>query len=455
MSNTRYLEIDSTYRNRTEYPKPSNFTVLISQSGTRGSLHAYDPICNSAPLITWIPISNINGNIFENSANTTRKFIAFFPVGTLNKSPDYYIGQPITVNGEKTIITEWKYNNTNTNNDYFWLGVFPELSVSPSDTFTLEQSTDIDRGLFYVPESESSDNFYIDHILWNDTRQNGLPIISYNGNTHQIAINPDNIPNLWNIGDTYIIRREAPIFTGKIELADNNIIILPSSASTLDNIYTGSFIRVSGQNKKTCRILSYNGKTKYATVNCNLNDQKNDNFELLYFTRDNAVPFTYTGSSISQQEMVCYEIKLLNLILPNKILKNGGRICCYPYVYVELQNVSGSSAGTKNVIYSNNPNATRRLFRALITDTSNPQTSPFVKISGNDMVQTIKFKPNDNFKFGVYLPDGTPFETIFPERLSPSPPQSSIQISAIFSFKRLKPFVGTTLPSIDNKDQFI
>ena len=77
------------------------------------------------------------------------------------------------------------------------------------------------------------------------------------------------------------------------------------------------------------------------------------------FSYDNEVPFTYTGSLVSQQEMVCYEVELLNLILPNRTLKSGGRSAFYPFFYVELQNISSSSAGTKNIIYSNNPNSTR------------------------------------------------------------------------------------------------
>ena len=125
----------------------------------------------------------------------------------------------------------------------------------------------------------------------------------------------------------------------------------------------------------------------------------------------------------------------MNLVLPNRILSSGGKIAFYPYVYVELQNVSTSC--TPNIIYSNNPNSTRRLFRAIISDISNPDSTPFIKISGNGMVQTIKFKPNDSFKFGVYLPNGEILNTLFPELLSPSTPNPFIQISALFSLKRL------------------
>jgi len=128
---------------------------------------------------------------------------------------------------------------------------------------------------------------------------------------------------------------------------------------------------------------------------------------------------------------------LINLILPNRTLVSGGLSAFYPYVYVELQNISGASAGNSNIIYSNNPNSTRRLFRAVIDDIPNPLISPFIKIDGDGMVQTIKFKPNDSFRFGVYLPNGAEFDTVTPERYSPEFPNATIQISAMFSVKRI------------------
>ena len=163
----------------------------------------------------------------------------------------------------------------------------------------------------------------------------------------------------------------------------------------------------------------------------------NDVFEILQFTRDNVVPFTYTGSTVSQQQMVCYEVELINLVLPNLTLKTGGRVAFYPYVYVELQNITGSSGGNTNIIYSNNPNSVRRLFRAAIDDIPNPLISPFIKIDGDGMTQTIKFKPNDSFKFGVYLSDGTLFETVYEDSYGPAPANPLVQISAMFSMKKV------------------
>ena len=160
---------------------------------------------------------------------------------------------------------------------------------------------------------------------------------------------------------------------------------------------------------------------------------------ILPFSYDNLNPFVYTGSLVSQQDMVCYEVELLNLVLPNFVLAvaGGGNIAYYPYVYVELSNVSAAGAHLKNIIYSNNPNSTRVLFRAAIDDVPNPLTSTFIKIDGDGAVQTIKFKPNDTLRFRVTMQCGHTFETIQDEWFSPNIPNPTAQISAYFSLKRV------------------
>jgi hypothetical protein len=162
--------------------------------------------------------------------------------------------------------------------------------------------------------------------------------------------------------------------------------------------------------------------------------------EILIFTRDNLTPLSYSGSTTSQQQMVCYEVGLLNLVVPNSIIKAGDRgshVAYYPYLYVELSNATSANAGLNNIIYSNNPNATKMLFRASVNNVNNPTTTSFVNITGNSMVQTIKFKPNDNLKFKVTLPGGQTFDTTQQEYFSPFLPNPLGQISAAFSIKRL------------------
>ena len=161
--------------------------------------------------------------------------------------------------------------------------------------------------------------------------------------------------------------------------------------------------------------------------------------EILQFSRDYEVPLNYTGSTVSQNQMVCYEIELISLILPNQPLDNniGGLIAFYPMVYVELSNVSAPSAGIKGVLYSNNPNANHALFEVAIDDTPTPTISAFIKLDGNGAVQTVKFKPNDNLHLRVFMQDGTLFKTQLKDNMPPLNPNVFVQISAEFSIKRL------------------
>ena len=71
--------------------------------------------------------------------------------------------------------------------------------------------------------------------------------------------------------------------------------------------------------------------------------------QIMSFLRDNEKSLNYTGSTVSQNQMVCYEIELISLILPNLPLDNtiGGLIAFYPYLYVELSNKTAPSGWNK------------------------------------------------------------------------------------------------------------
>jgi hypothetical protein len=559
MSNRTYLEIDSTYRNREEYKNPSNFTVLIAQSGTRDAEHAYDPVSLAAPQKVWSP-SDINpedGTVVGNT-NNKGEFIIKFNQSGPNQTADYYVGYPIkvtnylsstgapsnivingpsgtlltsgtsgnivtsdtsgtfigsqpsysgptgyTTNGSTgtfettgstgsisfdqitghvtptefnpttlTHIASWNLLSYDDTNIFFTVSVNPELSAIPDNNANVvfNQPTELQIGAIFVPGGFLANNYYVGCILYNESLREYRPIISYDGTTRMIGLDlsteSGGVVSTWGLSDVFSIRKDKPIYTGTFP---DPVVGYNQTTSFLlepnTNVSVGDFIRITGagDDNKICRVVSYTGDganevpanpkcnppkplipailANIATTNCIMNppivlNGDHVTYEILQFTRDNAVPFTYIGSLVSHQQMVCYEIELVNLVLPNKILKSGGRVAFYPYVYVELQNLSSSSSGTRNVIYSNNPNSVRMLFRAAIDDIPNPITTPFVKIDGCGMVQTVKFKPNDNFKFGVYLPNGEPLETIYKDEFSPSPPNPLLQVSALFSIKR-------------------
>ena len=162
-----------------------------------------------------------------------------------------------------------------------------------------------------------------------------------------------------------------------------------------------------------------------------------DTINITSFSNDNFSPLSYNGSMVSQNQTVCYEVSLISLTLPNLALSAGSRIAFYPFVYVEFVNATSPSGASNQIIYSNNPASNKALFIAAVGNVSNPGQQSFVNLTGGSMTQTIKFKPNDNLRFSVYLPDGSLFEPLAVEIYSPYPPDIKSQIDAVFGFRRL------------------
>jgi len=159
---------------------------------------------------------------------------------------------------------------------------------------------------------------------------------------------------------------------------------------------------------------------------------------ILKYTKDTVSPLDYTGSTVSQNQMVCYTLEISSLILPNETIDSpvGGLTSSYPYVFLEITNESASSAHNRNVLFSNNPNATSATFLLPISDVNNPSTTKFIKLySGGH--QQVKFKPNDNLRFRVFFPDGSSFETTRKDYLPPLLPNPLLQIAMIMEIQRL------------------
>ena len=281
-------------------------------------------------------------------------------------------------------------------------------------------------------------------------------IIAFDGNTRLSTLETEIAENWKDLANNLTIRKELPIrITG--DSLSNNQLQLDVTASTVNNYYVGSFLRIPPQTilgviergvpyvppaTEERRISNYDSITRIVTVDppfTNLIPYVGPPailLEILPFTGDNATQFNFTGPISSQTET--YEVKLLNLVLPNTLLASGrgGRAIFYPYFYVELRQISTSTSQSVNIIYSNNPNSYRMLFRAVVDDTPIPAISPFIKIDGDGMVHTIRIKPNDTFRFSVYHANGELFKTVLEDFFSPKEPNPLAQISACFAFKK-------------------
>ena len=83
MSNKRYLEFDSTYRNRNCYPCPADFTVKVTcAKDAENGLTANDYVANEYPQDSWYQVPYA-GSTSEDLVN--KKYV-------LNPDPDVNLG---------------------------------------------------------------------------------------------------------------------------------------------------------------------------------------------------------------------------------------------------------------------------------------------------------------------------------------------------------------------------
>ena len=468
MSNNRYLEICSEYRDRNRFPLPGQFEIPISVNGRNSINNAIDPVSLGVPIISWtsnnlstsLPsqykiLCTIEAKTTRLSGLTDTSVFIINSVNRLQQLENYYIG---------LIVEDAAFFNRRRIRTYKFLGSFggydraqitvespfPETFV-PSNQIFIYDPTDISNSeypLFWVPNGSVRENGYVNNVLYNETLNDYRNITYFDNNTKCLSIDViDNPITSWNINDNFSIRKNKPAFPS---VGYTNPVIVNCTSNNIEididaPVENNKFVRIlpsvynytlDKPDNECRRIVSYNSTTKIITVHPAFSDTPTigNNIEILNFSYDNLNPFVYTGSLISQQELVCYEVDLLSITLPTEILNvaEGGYITSYPFVYVELSNTC--SAGHRNIIYSNNPHSTKMTFKVPVFDI---QDNPiFIKIGGG-MSQTIKFKPNDTLLFTVLMPNGEIFNTIYSDTITPSVPDSRIQISATFSLRRL------------------
>jgi len=479
MTDRHYIIIDSSYRDREKFPLPSNFEVSLSESGIKNKLQANDPVSDGMPIKTWF--SNFfNSSVFPGSdtiplvintitggqTNTTSTFIII--TDTLRPIFGYYVGALMTtraggggvVGDSRRIVSYRNYNSIGmfvlAGNLQGVLPIFTEINDPTSISGNPEP-------FIFIPNGSSGENAYNGLLLYNELVNQFRTIKYYNGTTRlaQIDVSASGggpVPD-WENFHKYSIRKSPPILVSNVDVVISpteftiDVPALSGVISTQNNFYLGDFVRMSNPfaniPEQIARIISYDydPNTNIATFRTDPEMTLVNGYrvEILQFSRDNYNPMIYSGSTISQQQEVCYEIDLINLTLPNSVLVSpyGGRISFYPYVFVEFSTTSSSLSNNINPLYHNSPYMTNALFEVPIYDVNNPVLSTFIRNDGLGAKQTIKFKPNSDIKFSVKLPNGELFQTLLDETKSPEEPNPLIQINAVFGIRR----------AIKNKEQ--
>ena len=357
---TRTLDIDSTYRNRTKFPLPTDFDIpmYFGQSSSTAT-NAKDPIASSFPVVT----------------NTS-------------------------------------------------FGAYP----GPVSTVTLNNNS--------LPYKSVYNNYYLENDCNSFAGTHGYyKILSYNPTTLTATL-----PSTITPTNNYNIRKDIPIVRdvlGIIAGVTKTEVVLGAGASNIDKIYENSYLRIfsGGASQSYSLIIGYTGATKTAILQTALSaiPVTGDGYEIIPYTKDNFNPLIYNGTTTMNQ-VVCYDVELMYLTLPNIYISNGsaGTLDDYPYFYVKLYNINSKPSAAQMI--TNNPNSREALFR--IPMSVNLLDQSFFTLDTVNPPQTISFKPDDSLHFSVCLPNGEPIQFRDNDWLSPSAPNSFLQVSATFSLTR-------------------
>lgn len=159
-------------------------------------------------------------------------------------------------------------------------------------------------------------------------------------------------------------------------------------------------------------------------------------YEVFPYVKDSVSPLDFSGTQVSSNQAVCYQMSLQSLIIPNQTLALafGGLTSSYPYILVQISNDTNQNL---NLIYSNNPNVNTATFMCSISDVQSPVISKFLKLSGDGTSQIVKFKPNDNLRVRIIMPDGSLFQTTIQDYMPPLPVNTLVQTVAHVEITRI------------------
>ena len=427
----RYIELNSTFRNRNEYPNPAKFTVRTGVPGQKLSgITSLDPISSGFPVLEF------QGDQITEVGLTLTGTPQAPRVVSLDNPDDFYNGALLvdTTISESSVIIGW-----NNKTKMFLLETPFGSSWTSGDAATITDPSDgSGTGKIYISGDPSPlFNTFVGQLLFDISiaTPEYRTITDYDPLTKIITLDSP-FGAGWAIDDYYKIVSSQALVTDSITMTTTLVGTLSGAVSIVDDFYRGDFISFfSPPNYDTIQtslIKAYNGTTQEVTITPPITVAIYD-FSIYRFTKDNASFLNYKGFNRSERGF--YRITLDNLILPNKALENkfGNSTAFFPYVYVVFSN---DSLGTSNLFNSNNPNSTRAVFRCPITDIPNPDLSTFIKIRST-MINVIRFNPYEDINFEVYLPDGTVFKTVESDTLPPERPNTAVQISCTIAYQKI------------------
>lgn len=154
----------------------------------------------------------------------------------------------------------------------------------------------------------------------------------------------------------------------------------------------------------------------------------------------NDVIDTFQGRNepFHRTEDKCYQIRLLDLVVPNKIIQTyiGNQISFYPFIFVTIQNETSNNY-TKYTFLSNSKQNAQTTFKIAVSQFSNdPGRLPYIRLSSKTTIQSY-FNLHKPFRFSIHLPNGELLDFVEKDNIVNDHPDPFSQISATFRFSEM------------------
>ena len=377
----KYLDIDSTYRNRLDYPDPNSFVVRNSNSS----------------------------NVSSNNLVSYNLPVYSFPISKLYVA-GVFTSLAFQNNGSNNLTLDTRETTSVPN---FYAGYFLESIAPTTATPTTLQYSTVQYG----------------------------NIASYN-NTTQTVVLTSNLTTATTVnGTNYIIRKNKPLFIGNISVINTSgsVFTITSSYGSIPNDTNSVYymrVRKSGTSSLDNRIVQITvSDSNQITLNSPLLLQVNDSIEIIGPGQNIITSLRYASGGSQSIQGGDYELELLWLSVPNQILDvgYGGTLDRYPYIYCSLY--TGITNTTQQVLYSNNPYTSKVIFKVPVNEYFGDTS--FITLKDSKAKQTIYFDPSQDLFFELTLPDGTVISFNEFDNMPPYPPNPFLQINLLVSMKKL------------------
>lgn len=425
-------EFSSRFRNRIKNPEFGKFKIESSQITSKATT-ALDPVCLSAPMISWTGAFNQSGIIYQYSvldSRSTEILVSFgVPVPIQAQTFDFLAGcilSSATLNlrilGSKALTSQ-----------------ILSLTCPQVDALVLGQVVNIqDYTTFNPLNIRAPTNYDVGQfsILYNETRNEYLKIANCDLDTRRLTLTQSTAPG-WFPTDNLNIRDAPPLEIRGITASTTNTVTTTIPVTT----QKGNWIRMRLSNYLT-QAASDSWSAQIVNIFGNVitffppqpaPPSILATFEILEFSFDNA----YSVQLHEPSKDSYFDVELETLCVPNIPIFNGD-LRSIPYLLVELKS-DGYSLANQHLINTNNPFVSESVWIAKL-DNSLTQDRRYLRFNATNTVQRAQrlFLNNyDPFCLTVRLPNGRVLESLVADSVAPAQSFQDLNLCAIFNFEEV------------------